>query len=70
LIGCDVSNGEEKCGKPFSFHISFPTKPKGLVFEFLLLPLCIEKEFFVYADDVNQMNQWVAAIVEASKTRS
>jgi hypothetical protein len=29
--------------------------------------LFVEKELFVYADDVNQMNQWVAAIVEASK---
>jgi hypothetical protein len=29
--------------------------------------LFVDKEFFVFADDVNQMNQWVAAIVEASK---
>jgi hypothetical protein len=29
----------------------------------------LEKEFFIFADDLNQMKQWVAAIVEASKSK-
>ncbi|KAK2948397.1 hypothetical protein BLNAU_16652 [Blattamonas nauphoetae] len=54
LKGMNVKNGEDKTDKPFCFHIHDPNNP-GV------------KEYFIYADDVNQMNAWVAAIMEAAK---
>ncbi|KAH7830901.1 putative Rho GTPase-activating protein 22/24/25 [Monocercomonoides exilis] len=54
LSGCQVTNAEEKSDKPFCFHISYPHSTG-------------QKEYFICAEDVNQMNAWVGAIVEAAK---
>lgn len=54
LKGCKVENAEEKRDKPFCFHISYPDDPKA-------------KDYFICADEVAQMNTWIAAIVEAGK---
>ncbi|KAK2949960.1 hypothetical protein BLNAU_15103 [Blattamonas nauphoetae] len=54
LKGMNVKNGEDKTDKPFCFHIYHPSDSNV-------------KEYYIYADDVNQMNAWVAAIMEAAK---
>ncbi|KAK2946509.1 putative PH domain containing protein [Blattamonas nauphoetae] len=53
LKGTSIKSGESVGGSPFTFHLFQPNNPSA-------------KEFYLRADDVNQMNAWVTAILRAS----